>query len=595
MSQANTKVLIIGTGFAGIGMGIRLMQAGFHDFIIVERADAVGGTWRDNRYPGAACDIESHLYSFSFEPNPNWSRQFAPQSEILAYLEHCVEKYGLTPHIRFGIEVKSATFHEADGEWQVDTSTGSLRAKMLVSGCGGLSKPALPDIPGLATFAGKTMHTARWDEAHSLAGKRVGVIGTGASAVQVVPAIVAEVGHLDIFQRTAPWITPKPDRPLRSIERTMFRRAPWLQQLARTSLYWRHELLAFGFVVEPRLLRLAEPLVRKFLTDNVSDPVLREKLRPNYALGCKRVLPANDYYAAVQQSQVELVTEGITAVEPAGVRSGDGRLHALDTLILATGFEAAEAVAPFPVRGRGGRDLTETWRAGAEAYLGTAISGFPNLFLIVGPNTGLGHSSMIFMIEAQVHYIVEALRTLTSKKLRFVDLRAERQREYNQRLHQRLAARAGTRRAPAKTPHCGPASPSSSTYAPAASKLPTTKSPDTTTLLVAAHRGAAKDGAGAKANVRAVEIGLVTVDAEVELGAAACFLRRCRALLAGSGAAVDCAFGTASAEGMLGAVLDGEVPAKTRGGDRSGAGGQRGEGVACGARSRAAGHRAGAA
>ena len=439
MSQA-TQVLIIGTGFAGIGMGIRLKQAGFHDFLIVERADSVGGTWRDNRYPGAACDIESHLYSFSFEPNPNWSRQFAPQREILAYLEHCVAKYGLGRHIHFGVDVTGATFDEADGVWQVDTSgaLGTVRAKLVVSGCGGLSKPALPDIPGLHTFAGKTMHTARWDPTHSLAGQRVGVIGTGASAVQVIPSIVGEVGHLDIFQRTAPWITPKPDHPIRPITRTMFRRAPWLQQLARTSLYWRHELLAFGFVVEPRLLRLAEPLVRKFLDQSVADPVLREKLRPHYALGCKRVLPANDYYAAVQQSQVDLVTEGIAAVEPGGVRTKDGVLHRLDTLILATGFEAAEAVAPFPVRGRHGRDLSESWRDGAEAYLGTAISGFPNLFLIVGPNSGLGHSSMIFMIEAQVHYILEALRALTKKKLRFVDLRAERQRAYNIRLHQRL-------------------------------------------------------------------------------------------------------------------------------------------------------------
>jgi len=436
-----SQVLIIGTGFAGIGMGIRLKQAGIHDFVILERADAVGGTWRDNRYPGAACDIESHLYSFSFEPNPEWSRQFAPQAEILAYLEHCVEKYGLGPHIRFGVEAASAVFHEADGEWEVQTRGGGnqvLRAQIVVAGCGGLSKPALPDIAGLGSFAGKTMHTARWDQTYSLAGKRVGIIGTGASAVQVVPNIVGDVGHLDIFQRTAPWITPKPDRPIRPLARTLFRRAPWLQQLARTSLYWRHELLALGFVVEPRLLRLAEPIVRKFLNQSVSDPTLRDKLTPHYALGCKRVLPANDYYAAVQQRHVELITDGITAVEPAGVRTQDGKLHALDTLILATGFEAAEAVAPFPVRGRNGRDLTETWRDGAEAYLGTAISGFPNLFMIVGPNSGLGHSSMIFMIEAQIHYILGALRTLTQKKARFVDLRAERQQTYNRRLHQRL-------------------------------------------------------------------------------------------------------------------------------------------------------------
>jgi cation diffusion facilitator CzcD-associated flavoprotein CzcO len=439
MTESHDHILIIGTGFAGLGMGIRLKQAGIHDFTILEKDGGVGGTWRANHYPGAACDVESHLYSFSFEPNPRWSRSFATQPEILAYLEHCADKYGLRPHIRFNTAVTSAAFDERAGVWNVKTSDGkSLRARVLVSGSGGLSRPAYPDIPGLASFQGKTFHSARWDDSAALDGKRVAVIGTGASAIQIVPAIAPRVEQLCVYQRTPPWIVPKRDYPISERQRAIFRRAPFLQQLVRDGIYLQRELFGIGFVLEPRLLKLAEGLVRKYLNQSVSDRALRDKLRPDYALGCKRVLPTNDYYPALQRPNVELVTEGIESVLPHGIRTRDGKERELDALVLATGFQAAEAVAPFEVRGRGGLDLGTVWSDGAEAYLGTTVAGFPNLFLIVGPNTGLGHSSMVLMIESQIQYVLSAVQTMRARGIEQVDVRADVQARYNARIHERL-------------------------------------------------------------------------------------------------------------------------------------------------------------
>jgi cation diffusion facilitator CzcD-associated flavoprotein CzcO len=435
-----SHLCIVGTGFGGLGMAIRLKQSGIHDFTILEQADGVGGTWRANRYPGAACDVESHLYSFTFEQNPGWSRSFAPQGEILAYLEHCADKYGLRPHIRFGTAATGASFDERAGVWSVETGDGkTLRGRALVSGCGGLSRPSYPDIPGLASFAGKIFHSARWDADYPIEGKTVGVVGTGASAIQIVPAVAPQVGRMHVFQRTPPWIIPKADRPITPGERERFRRAPVLQRLVRARQYWFHELFAVAFVAEPRILRLAGKLALRYLRESVPDRALRERLTPRYTMGCKRVLLSNDYYQALQRPNVELVTDGIREVTPAGVVTADGRERALDALVLATGFQAAEAVAPFAVRGRDGRDLNDAWRAGAEAYLGTTISGFPNFFMVVGPNTGLGHSSMIFMIESQIAYIQSCLEAMRARNLRLVDVRAEAQARYNDRLVARLA------------------------------------------------------------------------------------------------------------------------------------------------------------
>ena len=440
MSANTSHVLIIGSGFAGLGMGIRLKQAGFHDFTILEQADGVGGTWRDNHYPGAACDVPSYLYSFSFEPNPRWSRSFSEQEEILAYLEHCTDKYGLRPHIAFHSEVKSASFDERAGLWEVHTTDGRVRrARALVSGCGGLSRPSYPAIEGLATFKGKTFHSARWDHSYPLEGKRVGVIGTGASAIQIVPAIAPKVAKLDVYQRTPPWIVPKLDVAIPEGMKSAFSAAPPLQQLARTAIYWALEWRAYAFVVSPSLLKRAQPQALRYLESRVKDPALRAKLTPSYTLGCKRILLSNDYFEALQRENVELVTDGIERVTPNGVLTNDGKEHPLDAIVCATGFQAAEAAAPFEIRGRGGRELNDEWKNGAEAYLGTTVTGFPNLFVLVGPNTGLGHNSMVFIIESQVAYVLDALKTMRTRRLQSVEVKPDAQRVYNDRLQTRLA------------------------------------------------------------------------------------------------------------------------------------------------------------
>jgi cation diffusion facilitator CzcD-associated flavoprotein CzcO len=438
--RADYDVIIIGTGFAGIGMAIRLKEAGIHNFVILEKDDGVGGTWRANQYPGAACDVQSHLYSFSFEPNPSWTRMFAPQGEILRYLEHCADKYGLKPHLRFHSEVKTGRFDEDSGLWRVTLQAGeTLSARFVVTGTGGLSKPSYPDIKGLASFAGTVFHTARWQHDYDLRAKRVAVIGTGASAIQVVPAIVERVAKLKLFQRTPPWVMPKPDREIGPRERSLYARYPRLQRMQRKRLYWTLEARAVGFVVAPKIMTLVEQQGRDYLKERVKDPVLRRKLTPRYRIGCKRVLISNDYFEAVQHPNAELVTEGISEVRAHSVLTNDGREHEVDAIILATGFQAAEAVAPFELKGKGGLDLNEHWRAGAEAYLGNTVAGFPNLFMIVGPNTGLGHSSMVFMIESQVQYTLEAIKLARAQKLQSIEVRREVQDHFNRDLQARMA------------------------------------------------------------------------------------------------------------------------------------------------------------
>jgi cation diffusion facilitator CzcD-associated flavoprotein CzcO len=439
LPKVSDHILVVGTGFAGLGMAIRLKQAGIHDFTVLEQGAEVGGTWRDNHYPGAACDVPSHLYSFSFEPNPTWTRTFANQKEILAYLIHCADKYGVRSHIRFGTSVTASTYDDKTGMWTVETNGGeTFRARVVVSGCGGLSRPGKPQIPGLESFEGAKFHSARWDHSFDLTGKRVAIIGTGASAVQIVPAIAPKVGQLFVYQRTPPWIMPKPDDPIPEKTRDLLARAPFLQKLARAGQYWPREIFAYGFTREPRILKLGEKIARRYLERKVKDPALRAKLTPSYKLGCKRVLPTNDYYPALQRENVELVTDGIAEVRPHGILSNDGTERAVDAIILATGFEAAEAVAPFEVRGRGGRDLGTTWKDGAEAYLGTSVAGFPNMFLLVGPNTGLGHTSMVFMIESQIAYVLDAIKTMRKQGLASVEVREDVQTRFNAELHARF-------------------------------------------------------------------------------------------------------------------------------------------------------------
>lgn len=441
MLPARNEVLIVGAGFAGIGMAIRLKQVGIDGFTLLERADRVGGTWRDNTYPGIACDVPSHLYSYSFEPNPDWSRLFAPQEEILAYLEHCTDKYGIRSHIRFGTEVTGAVFDERSGLWTVKTKGGkSLTARVLVSGSGhALSRPVLPTIPGRDTFRGKTMHSARWDHAYPLEGKRVAVVGTGASAIQIVPSIAPIVGKMHVFQRTASWLHPKPDRTISTDEQARFRAKPHLQKLARGAIYWFLEATAIGYVVEPRLNWIRERLALRYLRQSVGDPVLRAKLTPHFRLGCKRILISSDYYSTLQRENVELVSDAIAEIREHSVVTKDGKERPVDAIVFATGFETAEAKPPFRVVGRAGLDLNEAWRNGFEAYRGTTVAGFPNLFLLLGPNTGLGHTSMIFMMESQFAYVLDAIKTMRTRQLKYVDVRRDVEVRYNERLQKRLS------------------------------------------------------------------------------------------------------------------------------------------------------------
>ena len=437
MAERHT-VAIVGTGFAGIAMGLRLLEAGRRDFVILERADGIGGTWRDNHYPGAACDVPSHLYSLASEPNPEWSRAYASQEEILAYLERCVRQRGLTPHVRLRSGVAAAAYDEQAAHWRLTLDDGrTLLAQHLVAGCGGLSRPSVPGLPGLARFRGATFHSARWDHRVPLDGRRVAVVGTGASAIQIVPALAPRVQSLAVYQRTPPWILPKDDRAFTALERAVFRRAPAVQRLARALVYARLERRALAFIGYPRLMALGERWARAHLRRSVPDPALRAKLTPRYTMGCKRVLLSNDYYPAVSQPHVEVVTSPITSVTEDGIASEDG-VRPFDAIVLATGFQAAEAGPPFPVRGRGGVSLEDTWRDGPEAYLGTTVHGFPNLYFIVGPNTGLGNNSMVFMIESQVAYIHSALEYLERRGLAACEVQASAQASFNDELARRF-------------------------------------------------------------------------------------------------------------------------------------------------------------
>lgn len=434
------RIIIIGSGFGGLCMAIRLKQAGLHNFLILEQSAQPGGTWRDNAYPGAACDVPSHLYSFSFEPKPDWTRHYAPQQEILAYTQHCIDKYGLRAHLRCNAKVTAANFVADSGRWQIQLADGSNQvADIVVSASGGLSRPAYPNISGLSRFAGKLFHSAQWDHNFDFNGKTVAVIGTGASAIQFVPQIAPQVKQLALFQRTPPWVLPKPDRAIPALERSLYRRVPLLQRLHRQLIYWHLEGRALGFVVNPKIMRMAQWMGRQHLRKHIVDPVLRTKLTPDYVMGCKRVLMSNDYYPTLARPNVRVVTEAIREMVAEGIVTSDGKLHQVDAVILGTGFQAGDAVAPFSVHGINGADLNLAWRDGAEAYLGTSVHGFPNLFLIVGPNTGLGHSSMIYMIEAQVQHVMACLDALRSNGARQIEVKAEVQQRYNHKLQTRLA------------------------------------------------------------------------------------------------------------------------------------------------------------
>jgi len=384
------KIIIIGAGFSGIGMAIRLKQSGIEDFVVLERAPDVGGAWHFNTYPGCRCDVPSHLYSFSFAPNPGWSNTYSPQPEIRDYLRRCADEFGVRPQIVTGVEVESAAWNEEEQQWDIETSAGAFSANVLVSGMGPLTEPKLPEVLGIESFEGKTMHSAQWDHGYELSGKRVASIGTGASAIQYVPSIREQVEKLYVFQRTAPWIMPHGSRPISARERSLFQRVPAVQKLIRAGVYWSKEALVLGFVKRPRLMGALERLSGWHMRRQVSDPGLRTKLAPHFALGCKRILPSNEWYPALQQPNVELVTGGLEEVRPNSVIDADGREYEVDAIIFGTGFHVADPPVAEQVRGRDGRLMREVWEGTPRAYLGTSVPDFPNLFLLLGPNTGWG-------------------------------------------------------------------------------------------------------------------------------------------------------------------------------------------------------------
>jgi cation diffusion facilitator CzcD-associated flavoprotein CzcO len=424
------RVAIIGAGFGGIGMAIALEQAGLDDFVVLDRADELGGTWRDNSYPGLTCDIPSQLYSFSFRPW-RWSRRFPARDEILAYLHALVAEHGLRPRLRLGHGVTAASFDEQRALWTLTLDDGStLEAAAVVCAVGQLGRPVLPGIPGRDEFAGPSWHSARWNHQVDLAGRRVAVIGTGASAIQFVPEIAKVAGHVDVYQRTPPYVLPKADRPYRAAEQTLFDRVPAVRKADRLRVFLYGELLTSGFVLSPKMLAAPMAMWRRQLRV-ISDPELRARCVPDYVMGCKRVVFSNDWYPALTRPDVDLVTDPIERIVPDGVVTKDGATRPADVIIYATGFQATQFLTPMQVSGRGGARLHEAWRDGAQAYLGITVSGFPNFFMLYGPNTNLGGNSIIYMLEGQIGYVLGALQALRAQRLAWLDVRPDVQEEFN--------------------------------------------------------------------------------------------------------------------------------------------------------------------
>ena len=436
-------VAILGAGFGGLGMAVRLKARGENSFIILEKADRPGGTWRDNTYPGAACDVQSHLYWFSFDAPPDWSHVYCDQPEILGNVERLIERHGLAPHIRYGAGVTTAHWDDAAALWRIRTAGGDeYHARAFVTAWGQLNRPSFRGIEGRESFRGVLFHSSRWRHDVDLAGQRVACVGNGASAVQFIPRIAPVVAHLSVFQRSANYVVPRLDRPYTVEERRRFQEDPSLYAASREGFYLEHETWYDAMRQDTPKAREFTAVARAHLEAQVADPALRDKLWPDYPIGCKRILITDDFYPAMTRPNVEVVTECITRIEPDGVRTADGRLHEADVIVFATGFETNSLLGVVDIAGRGGRSLRDAWREAPEAYLGITAAGFPNLFMLYGPNTNLGHNSIIAMLECQYGYILQALQTVRESQADALDLRPDAMERYNRHLQREFEGTA---------------------------------------------------------------------------------------------------------------------------------------------------------
>ncbi len=436
----HTRALIIGSGFSGLGMGIELQQRGV-DFLILEKADDIGGTWRDNTYPGAACDVPSHLYSYSFEPKPDWKHVFSYQPEILDYLEGVTDKHGLRRYIRFKSQVERAFWDDATYRWHVFTSSGEeYVAQFLISGAGALHIPSLPAIPGIDDFAGSAFHTAQWDHSADLAGKRVAVVGTGASAIQVVPELVKIAEEVQLYQRTAAWIKPRINFEFPAVLRRAFEFVPGVRAAWRAGTYWALDARALALAKRPELLKVAELMYKANMRRYISDPSLRAKLTPHYRAGCKRILISDNFYQAVANPKTTVITDSIARVTPHGIVTADGAEREVDAIVFATGFHVTDSFTYVDIKGAHGEDLVDRWtREGVVAHRGITVADVPNLFFLLGPNTGLGHNSVVFMIEQQIRYVAHAIAAADKARAQALAPTRAAQDEFNHELQERLA------------------------------------------------------------------------------------------------------------------------------------------------------------
>ena len=437
--------LIVGAGFTGIGAAIKLTQAGVDDFVILERSDRIGGTWRDNTYPGAACDVPSLLYSYSFVKNSSWSRAYSPAGEICDHIEDMADKFDVRRRIQFGVEVNGLDFDEGDGVWTLKVkgrkrSEKEFKARTVVLASGPLPDHKWPDIRGLDTYQGHKIHSARWDHDYDFTGKRVAVIGTGASAVQIVPELVKQAEFVKVFQRTPGWMLPRLDFATPPAAKTLFAKVPAVQELARQALYWGHEITATALVWDTPLTGLVARLGKAHLHRQVSDPWMRRQLTPDFTPGCKRMLVSSDYYPALQRENCKLIDWPIATVSPVGIRTSDGVEHHLDCIVFATGYDVHLTGPPYAVTGIGGRSLADEWSGGAQAYKSINAHGYPNLFFMTGPNSGPGHNSLLVFVEGQLDYAVRGIKTILGQNLRYLDVRKDVQLRYNDRIQKRLTS-----------------------------------------------------------------------------------------------------------------------------------------------------------